>query len=107
MADGKLSLVTLRLLQHFCLLDHGRGQVDAGDMASDLGKRTGHQAGTARHVQHGVLWPDTRSRQEKFWGMILQLRKRHRLLGELLQNQPLMLVGFVGDDPPMLSLPRF
>src|SRR5262249_37238402 len=45
---------------------------------------------------HDVLWPGLGSGQQKLWRVIPHLRKRDRLFGKLLQDQPLMRFGFVG-----------
>ena len=74
------------------LLDHGRRQVDAGDVPGDLGQRTGDQAGAAGHVQHVVLGADAGHFDEEPVGLLVgvggHLRERHRLPGELVQDQP-------------------
>ena len=63
-------------------------------MARDLGQRAGDQAGAAGHVQHGVLRADLGVDQESV-GLLVRvgrhLRERHRLPGELVQDQTPLL----------------
>jgi integrase len=85
----------LRPLPGTGLLDHGRGQVDACDVAGDLGQRAGDQAGAARHVQHGVLRAGLGHVDEEPVGLVVgvgrHLRERHGLPRELVEDEPPLL----------------
>ena len=85
-----------RLLPLPGLVDHGRGDVDAGDVPGDTGHRTGDEAGAAGDIEHRVVGADSRRLDHQPIGVLVvvvrHLRERHRLLGELLHDQPPLFV---------------
>ena len=79
------------------LLDHRRGQVDAGDVASVLGEGARQQAGAAGHVEDRVAGPDAR-RIPHEPDRVLRGVGRHPgewdgLAGELIDDQPTLVLG--------------
>ena len=86
-------------LNLFSPLEHGRGEVDAGDVLGLSGEGAGHQAGAAGHVQHGVFRPDPGHLQQQFQEGLLGvgrlLRERHRLPAELVDDRGLMRLFLV------------
>jgi hypothetical protein len=82
------------LLYLFSPGNHGRGEVDTGDVLGPGGEGAGHQAGAASHVQDGVSRADPgylqQQIEEGLLGMDRLLREGYRLPGELVEDGSLM-----------------
>src|SRR5262249_60679614 len=107
LAPGQI-LETFLLLQRPGLLEHLRRHVDAGDVTRHAGKCAGEPTGSARDIEHVVVWrrrrhpddPIERLLVADLWGR----GKGRRLLAELIEDPFLVLALHVGRlycaDPP-------